>query len=651
MVQCYVGARNGWNLANSSATFALSYDSDWHHFMGVYVGGTSLRLYVDGVLRDTITSSVPSSLSSIMGDNITIGYVDNTSYTTGNIDEVAIWNSDQSANISTISSNPLNDLTSLNPIVYYRMGENETFKSTQWLLPNNENKDKFSNYSMSFDGADDYYDVGNRPYIDSTSPFSVSCWVKVDDFSPNRYPTLIQLRSDTQYSWMMALSDHASYLGVWMGSVNGWSRIKTSTPASTFIGNWVHIVATYNGSGPTTQGNFTVYVNGLGTTLSSAGGFATTNQVNSFGAGVGPGTLNLLEGSLSDISVWDIELNSSQVTDIYNSGVPTDISAESGLVSYWKMGDDATYDNSLTQFTIPDIKQVLYSTKSFYFNGSSSYVTMGDVLDFEMTDTLSISCWMKKPVHGYDMLVTKAIGGGDYKGYLFWCRNSRIDFAIIADLSNYIDVYANVIFELDRWHHVAVTYDGSTNASGVKLYQDGVEVAIIIDVDTYTSGSVLNSHPFQIGTRNGGEFFDGNIDEVTVWDEVLTSGNITSIYNFNTPNDVTGLGISGLVGYWRMGEGATFSTNWTIPDDSANSNSGVSVNAVEADVKSLTPTSDAFSINMDIYDRVGDAPGSSGNTVSYNMDIYDRVGDAPSSENNALSYNMVLSGRTTDVPT
>jgi len=35
----------------------------------------------------------------------------------------------------------------------------------------------------------------------------------------------------------------------------------------------------------------------------------------------------------------------------------------------------------------------------------------------------------------------------------------------------------------------------------------------------------------------------------------------------------------------------------------------------------------------------------------YNMDINDRVGDAPNSENNALSYNMVLSGRTTDVPT
>jgi hypothetical protein len=128
----YLGARNG--TSNSSATFALPYDSDWHHFMGVYVGGTSLRLYVDGVLRDTITSSVPSTLSSVMGNNITAGYINNTSYTTGNIDEVAIWDTDQSANISTLSTAPTVDLTSLNPLAWYRMGDKATYDGTNWTL-------------------------------------------------------------------------------------------------------------------------------------------------------------------------------------------------------------------------------------------------------------------------------------------------------------------------------------------------------------------------------------------------------------------------------------------------------------------------------------------------------------------------------------
>jgi hypothetical protein len=69
-----------------------------------------------------------------------------------------------------------------------------------------------------------------------------------------------------------------------------------------------------------------------------------------------------------------------------------------------------------------------------------------------------------------------------------------------------------------------------------------------------------------------------------------------------------------------MGEDATFSTNWTIPDQ-IGSNNGTSA-------------------NMTNDDLTGDAPGVIGNGISDNMDIYDRTGDAPDSENNALSYNM-----------
>ena len=51
-----------------------------------------------------------------------------------------------------------------------------------------------------------------------------------------------------------------------------------------------------------------------------------------------------------------------------------------------------------------------------------------------------------------------------------------------------------------------------------------------------------------------------------------------------------------------MSDNATFSTNWTVPDQ-IGGNDGTLVQ------------------NMDINDRVGDAPSSSGNTtVSFNMD-------------------------------
>ena len=82
-----------------------------------------------------------------------------------------------------------------------------------------------------------------------------------------------------------------------------------------------------------------------------------------------------------------------------------------------------------------------------------------------------------------------------------------------------------------------------------------------------------------------------------------------------------------------MGENATFSTNWNVPD---------SVNS---------PTNDFTSANMTIADLEGNAPNYTGGGLSNNMTIADRVGNAPNSTSNALSYNMTESDRETDVPT
>ena len=55
------------------------------------------------------------------------------------------------------------------------------------------------------------------------------------------------------------------------------------------------------------------------------------------------GTSNILLGNLDEVSIFNSELSQTDVTTIYNLGVPNDISAMSGLVSYWRMGDNDTY--------------------------------------------------------------------------------------------------------------------------------------------------------------------------------------------------------------------------------------------------------------------------------------------------------------------
>jgi len=90
----YFGARNG--AANTSASYSLTYDTNWHYFVGVYEGGSTLKLYIDGGLVDTQVG-VPATLSSNIGDSLTIGYVNNSNYSKGNISNVKIYNVSLSA--------------------------------------------------------------------------------------------------------------------------------------------------------------------------------------------------------------------------------------------------------------------------------------------------------------------------------------------------------------------------------------------------------------------------------------------------------------------------------------------------------------------------------------------------------------------------
>lgn len=83
-----------------------------------------------------------------------------------------------------------------------------------------------------------------------------------------------------------------------------------------------------------------------------------------------------------------------------------------------------------------------------------------------------------------------------------------------------------------RWSHLAMTYDGTT----VKLFIDGDEVAT-----RPTTGSILTTaDPLWIGgSRPYGEYFQGLIDEVRVYNRALTPSEVNS--DMNSPVNWSGL--------------------------------------------------------------------------------------------------------------
>ena len=116
----------------------------------------------------------------------------------------------------------------------------------------------------------------------------------------------------------------------------------------------------------------------------------------------------------------------------------------------------------------------------------------------------------------------------------------------------------------NQWYHLALTYNGTT----LTFYIDGSSVG----TSTAVSGSLSlpTNQDLFIGQRSGGSgFFDGDIDEVRIWDVVRTAQQIDDNYDVSlTGNE------SGLVSYWKFNEGSG-----TTAIDSAGSNDGTIVGA------------------------------------------------------------------------
>ncbi|OGV22083.1 MAG: hypothetical protein A2499_03020 [Stygiobacter sp. RIFOXYC12_FULL_38_8] len=124
-----------------------------------------------------------------------------------------------------------------------------------------------------------------------------------------------------------------------------------------------------------------------------------------------------------------------------------------------------------------------------------------------------------------------------------------------------------------NWHHVAFSYDASTN-QGI-LYLDGANVASqVFSNDLSGSGAATIGTP---AWNKGNEIFYGNIDEVRIWNTVRTATEISD----NKNNISLSSGTSGLAAYYHFNQGTDGGNNsgvTTLNDETANAYNGTLTN-------------------------------------------------------------------------
>jgi hypothetical protein len=152
-----------------------------------------------------------------------------------------------------------------------------------------------------------------------------------------------------------------------------------------------------------------------------------------------------------------------------------------------------------------------------------------------------------------------------------------------------IAAYANNAWVTDTWQHVAVTFNGGTVAStAIHIYANGTELSHAYDQDGSGAYSTDATASLLIGggySAGNGWNFDGLIDDVRVYNRVLSATEIAELYKSfggktivaSSGNDVLR---SGLVGQWSMdGQDVNWADTTTeIKDRSGNANHGDATN-------------------------------------------------------------------------
>jgi len=406
---------------------------------------------------------------------------------------------------------------------------------------------------MVSDGITDRVDVPSKNY---GTTYTLSCWVKTTDVSG------VAISGDSNTSYAL----HITGTKIYHYPFGGGYYNQSATVAD---GVWHHIAIARSG------GDIEFYVDGsnIGTTSGAVGDmivaafFAYEN-----------GSYTMV-GNMDEIAFFSTQLSSAQITTIYNSGEPTDLST--------------------------------FSLKSFAFDGVDDYISMGDVLHTDGDTPMTVSAWVNisataphtyiYPIAGKKkvrMAPTYIMSGWEVGFITSGIAHNQLIFNLVGDGSSATGTLSKkaltLAFEDGKWHNVVITYDGSGDASGVKFYVDGTEDTWTQTLGDTFSGTLANDATvdFQIGKSpkyGGTNYYEGNIDDLAIFNSVKAIGDIWT--GTGKPTDLSAE--TGLIAYWKFDDalynGAT--TEFSVPDSSENSNTGDTVNMDFADLETSAPLS------------------------------------------------------------
>lgn len=209
-----------------------------------------------------------------------------------------------------------------------------------------------------------------------------------------------------------------------------------------------------------------------------------------------------------------------------------------GLAGYYPLDDKAGSLASNAVSKVPALQVHIRGNPQWVagkFGGAvrldaNTFLEMGDArqFDFERDRPFSYGGWVKL-ANGNGTLISKMEDANAFRGWDIFIANDTVMAHVIHRWpENAIKVTAEEKIKRNEWTHVFVTYDGSSKASGLRLYINGKPAKVRVEADNLRD-SIKNTVSVKIGRRTNSHPLVGEVDEIRIYNRQLSEQEVAAL--------------------------------------------------------------------------------------------------------------------------